>query len=534
MKRIRNTTLATNLGVHRDRSGWRWAVFVGLAGLVGGCTTYVQAPPRTVVVTPPPVYVEPPRVYVPAPAPQYLPPPPPPPEVIEPGRTVVIRGEQDFYEPLSPYGRWVVVESYGRCWVPARVAADWRPYCNGRWERTEPGWYWASDEPWAWATYHYGRWDFHPVHGWFWVPQTQWAPAWVTWHHGGGYLGWAPMHPSVRARGEGAVVAEVGRVTPRAYVFVPEKRFLEPVRPNTVVVNNTTILHQTVNITNVRIVNQTVVNDGPGTRMVEQASGQTVRPVSAASIRHREEAALRSSKSEGRAPSGATVPGTGAGAGAGGRSSGEPAGSGPAPSDRRPGETPRVSSATPRPSSPEAARDRGAEHTRELHEKADAASQKNARDLERVAQRQSEQRAREFERKAQAESQKNSKDLERKAQAEAQQHARELQQQATEAAQRHANDLQQRAQQAAQERARELEKKAQAESQQAAREIERKAQAQAELRDRELHQRAQDNAQKAATSGPAAGSKKGSTLVPSRRPVPSRTSVSPEAKKENP
>ena len=97
---------------------------------------------------------------------------------------VAIHTESDFYEPLTPHGEWVVVGSYGRCWRPSRVEADWRPYCNGSWQRTDAGWYWASDEPWGWATYHYGRWDFDAEFGWYWVPQTQWAPAWVSWHEG--------------------------------------------------------------------------------------------------------------------------------------------------------------------------------------------------------------------------------------------------------------------------------------------------------------------------------------------------------------
>ncbi|HXT41808.1 MAG TPA: DUF6600 domain-containing protein, partial [Candidatus Angelobacter sp.] len=101
---------------------------------------------------------------------------------------VEIRTDSDFYEPLTPLGEWVVIGSYGRCWRPARVEAGWRPYCNGKWQRTDAGWYWVSDEPWAWATYHYGRWDFTDQYGWYWVPQTQWAPAWVSWHSGGGYV----------------------------------------------------------------------------------------------------------------------------------------------------------------------------------------------------------------------------------------------------------------------------------------------------------------------------------------------------------
>src|SRR6266446_2941146 len=157
-----------------------------LLGALTGCTTYVQdQSPRVVYAQPPPVYVEPPRVSV-APPPVYI----PPSDLAEVPPAVEIRAEADFYEPLNPYGRWEVIEPYGRCWIPARVEAAWRPYCNGHWERTEAGWYWASDEPWAWATYHYGRWDLHPRFGWYWVPQIQWAPAWVSWHRGGGNVGW--------------------------------------------------------------------------------------------------------------------------------------------------------------------------------------------------------------------------------------------------------------------------------------------------------------------------------------------------------
>src|SRR6185503_9616371 len=176
----------------------------------------VEAPRITLTPPPPPVYVAPPRVEVEA--------------------TVVIRTENDFYEPLRSYGRWEVIPPYGRCWIPAPPEPEWRPYCNGHWQRTEAGWYWASDEPWAWAAYHYGRWDYSPQFGWFWVPQTQWAPAWVSWHEGDGYLGWAPLQPAVRVTHSAPPNVDVRRIPPRGYVFVEKRRFLEPVRPSTVVV----------------------------------------------------------------------------------------------------------------------------------------------------------------------------------------------------------------------------------------------------------------------------------------------------------
>ncbi len=158
-------------------------------------TVYVPTPPPPPVVEVTPVPAPPPPVIVAPPV------PPQPPAVIvvtspEPPPVVVIQSEADFYEPLTAYGRWVVVAGYGRCWVPARVEAGWRPYANGYWQRTDAGWYWASEEPWGWATYHYGRWDFTMEHGWIWIPQTQWAPAWVAWREGGGYVGWAPLRPS--------------------------------------------------------------------------------------------------------------------------------------------------------------------------------------------------------------------------------------------------------------------------------------------------------------------------------------------------
>src|ERR1051325_4772999 len=227
----------------------------------------------------------------------YVPTPEPPPPVVgvrppEPSPIVVIHAESDFYEPLTPYGRWVVVGSYGRCWVPARVEAGWRPYSNGYWQRTDAGWYWATDEPWGWATYHYGRWDFHSEFGWIWVPQTQWAPAWVAWREGGGYVGWAPLRPSMTI----GVNLRVGDYDPafasRAFVFVEHRRMLEPVHPKTVVVNNTTIINQTINITNVKVVNKTVINEGPRLDVIERESGRKVQAVPVHEFRHREEATV--------------------------------------------------------------------------------------------------------------------------------------------------------------------------------------------------------------------------------------------------
>src|ERR1044071_9393400 len=98
---------------------------------------------------------------------------------LEVAADIHISAATDFYEPLSANGAWVEVGTYGRCWHPAHVAGDWRPYCDGTWVWTDCGWYWESDEPWAWACYHYGTWTFETGYGWIWVPGIEWAPAWV-------------------------------------------------------------------------------------------------------------------------------------------------------------------------------------------------------------------------------------------------------------------------------------------------------------------------------------------------------------------
>jgi len=372
---------------------------IALLGMLPGCTTYVEQPrPREVYVQPPPVYVPPPAVQV---------------EASVGSVGVEIRAESDFYEPLTPHGRWEVVGSYGRCWIPGRVSADWRPYSEGYWQRTDAGWYWASDEPWAWATYHYGRWDFSAQFGWYWVPQTQWGPAWVSWHRGGGYVGWAPLSPSARFARGGSLAIDVRAISPRAYVFVEERHFLEPVRRSKVVVNNTIIINKTVNITNVKVVNNTVINEGPRTQVIEQASGHKVQAVPVRELRRKQEAEV-------------------------------------------------------------VVRQRATPVTRQ--EKVQAPVRSEAAPRATKAQQESQQRAKGSEARAQEQLQRSAKDAERATQLESQRRAKEAAAKAQEESQRNAKGLEKKAQQELQQRAKESEKQAQVESQKTAKGLEKKAQ----------------------------------------------------------
>jgi hypothetical protein len=200
-----------------------------------------------------------------------------------------------FAGDLQPYGRWVPNHEYGNVWVP-RVHRDWRPYTMGRWVWTDDyGWLWVSDEPFGWAVYHYGRWAFDPYYGWIWVPGRQWAPAWVSFRRGGGYVGWAPLPP--RARWDARLGFRGGAfdfdayVRPQHYCFVEERRFLDDRihRRAVPAPRNATIVNNTRNVTNITVINQRVVNRSVQVAEVERATGHAVprsRVFRADSARH--------------------------------------------------------------------------------------------------------------------------------------------------------------------------------------------------------------------------------------------------------
>jgi hypothetical protein len=127
---------------------------------------------------------------------------------------------EDFEEPLSNYGTWLDDPTYGRVWQPADdvSGADFAPYgSDGAWVANEDGdgWVYESkyNDDYGWATYHYGRWVEHDEYGWVWQPGVEWAPSWVEWRYGGGYVGYVPYGP------EGYVYPE------NRWAFVEERHF---------------------------------------------------------------------------------------------------------------------------------------------------------------------------------------------------------------------------------------------------------------------------------------------------------------------
>ncbi len=192
---------------------------------------------------------------------------PPPPEVV----TV-------YDQDLDPYGQWVEVAPYGRCWRPNNRPWGWQPYTIGHWVYSDYGWVWVSDADeasWGQVTYHYGRW-YESAFGWVWVPGTEWGPAWVAWREGGGYCGWAPLPPQAGfgARMDSRRVDQY--VPPSRYVYCDERQIITPRVDQHFVQNNVTIINNTTNITNITVVNNHVENHGVPVENVRRATGRDV------------------------------------------------------------------------------------------------------------------------------------------------------------------------------------------------------------------------------------------------------------------
>jgi hypothetical protein len=243
-----------------------------LASLPTAATAAAPSQPAAVVASPPP-----PVETVTSPPPQEI--------------TV-----NYFYNNLSPYGSWIEIDGYGRCWRPNLVVYDsnWRPYCDrGRWVYTDCGWYWDSDYAWG-VTFHYGRWFNSPRHGWCWWPDVVWAPSWVTWRSSSDYCGWAPLPPytiyqpgiGFCYRGQNVSVSFDFGLASSCYTFVSYGNFCRPQSryyclPQQQV---TQVYQQTTVINNFNCNNNVIQNNGVSVTVIGNSSRQHIKQVPARSL----------------------------------------------------------------------------------------------------------------------------------------------------------------------------------------------------------------------------------------------------------
>jgi hypothetical protein len=232
---------------------------------------------------------QPPPQPAPAPDPTDQPETAPPPQPVEQPAEVTVN---NFYDTLAPYGSWVDVDGYGRCWRPSVLVYNpgWQPYCDhGHWVYTDCGWYWFSDYSWGWAPFHYGRWFQHSRWGWCWAPDTIWGPSWVTWRYSNDYCGWAPLPPhAVYREGVGffynGLAVSVGfdfGLSWNCFAFVPIGHFCDPhprrycVAPAQVpqIYNHTTVLN------NFNGQGRTLANRGIDPEHITAVTHTPIRPV---------------------------------------------------------------------------------------------------------------------------------------------------------------------------------------------------------------------------------------------------------------
>jgi len=170
----------------------------------------------------------------------------------------------DFYEYLSPYGVWVNYPPYSYVWIPRHVGHHWRPYTYGRWAWTNYGWTWISSHDWGWIPFHYGRWGWDNRLGWYWVPGSIWAPAWVSWRWGSFYVGWSPLPPDIEFVAGVGIGPLPNNFPDNYWTFIEGRYFqydyldryaLPPER-------NPSIIRLTVHKANLSVRNRQMINEG--------------------------------------------------------------------------------------------------------------------------------------------------------------------------------------------------------------------------------------------------------------------------------
>ena len=190
----------------------------------------------------------------------------------------------DWQAELSAHGRWSTSTHYGRVWQPTVSTTGWNPYHDGHWVTTDLGLTWVSHYTWGAIAYHYGTWAMEPGRGWVWIPGDVWAPSWVVFRTGGGYIGWAPVAPDFVIGGAVDGWADADAV----FVFVPGGQFFAPrIRTCALPASRTASLVTRTKLVekSLRLENRVVVNRGPSLEELKRATGRPVSVVRLESVK---------------------------------------------------------------------------------------------------------------------------------------------------------------------------------------------------------------------------------------------------------
>lgn len=184
-----------------------------------------------------------------------------------------------FYTNLTPYGTWIEIGYGVVAWRPTIIKRNWAPYKIGRWIWTDYGWYWDSYEPFGHIVFHYGRWYYDDYYGWIWIPDYEWAPAWVEWRYDDYYIGWAPLHPyAVFSVNFGIRITYEYYVPYSHWHFVTYKNFCNPYVYNyyVPVKHKYRIYNRTKVRNHYSYYNGRVRNEGIDFDLIRKRTGQTI------------------------------------------------------------------------------------------------------------------------------------------------------------------------------------------------------------------------------------------------------------------
>jgi len=209
---------------------------------------------------------------------------------------------QSFYDILSPMGEWIQVskedvnedlsdgdgqsfssladdEEFIFIWKPT-AGTDWKPYMNGKWVYTNQGWLWKSTDKWGNATYNYGRWWNSKKYGWVWMPGYAWAPAWVRWKVSDDYVGWVPLTPKAKWTSEKGINKNNYKYEDADvnWVFVGKEGFINELNSSNITASsmNSELVSKSQNITDIKVENDAIINNGPDVADIEKRCGKKI------------------------------------------------------------------------------------------------------------------------------------------------------------------------------------------------------------------------------------------------------------------
>lgn len=186
-----------------------------------------------------------------------------------------------FREALSPYGEWIELGQFGRCWRPSGVGEKWMPYTLGSWAYSRLGWTWISNEDFGGIVYHYGRWVHAKEEGWCWVPDLEWAASWVSWRYGTEIVGWSPLPPKAEWKPETGIGIWADReydLGPSNYAFCPITEFSDPQLSDVIfsTSENENCFVHSVSITNLSSLGKSIFSGGPAYNWVASRARGTI------------------------------------------------------------------------------------------------------------------------------------------------------------------------------------------------------------------------------------------------------------------